>query len=268
MPSTRRRAKAVASPATAGAIMICEAVAAVLSQAPSSKLKPSAPLRSGRLIVNKRLSKFAKKAPSKTAPTANSGRCDIAPVETGPLWITSFCAIGAVPAHSSRRFIDANSGHRRHTRQEPLKQRLALVERNPHRDALDHLGKVAGGVVGRKQGKLRSACRRNALDLAAQRLVRKSIDGDLNRLTRLHPRELCLLVIGDHVDVWQRHDVDSAGSDNDVISLLPLPLAYDAIKRRNDFGIAEPQFGRSKRGLRASRFAGRWFFGPASTSNW
>src|ERR1700710_1226175 len=140
MPSTRRSPNAVASQATAGAIMICEAVVAVLSQAPSSKLKPSAPLRSGRPMVNNRLSKLARNAPSRTAPTANSGRCDIPPVETGPLSMHLLSAIGAFPARCPRGFVDVNSGHRRHARQQPFQQRLALVERDPHRDALDHLG--------------------------------------------------------------------------------------------------------------------------------
>src|ERR1700733_6136153 len=126
MPSTRRSPNAVASQATAGAIMICEGVVAVLSQAPSSKLKPSAPLRSGRPTVNNRLSKLARNAPSKTAPTANIGRCDTPPVETGPLSMRLLSAIGAVRARGSG-LIDANPGHRRHARQQPLEQRLALV---------------------------------------------------------------------------------------------------------------------------------------------
>src|SRR6195952_373216 len=215
MPSTRRSPNAVASQATAGAIMICEAVAAVLSQAPSSKLKPSAPLRSGRLMVNRRLSKLARNAPSKTAPTANIGRCDISPAETGPLLMCLLSGIGAVRARGSAGLVDVNPGPRRHARQQPLQQRLALVERNPHRDALHHLGKIAGGVVGRKQRELRAAGRRNALDLAAQRLVRKGIDGDLDRLTGFYPRQLSLLVIGDHVHIRKRHDVDQTASDID-----------------------------------------------------
>src|SRR5258707_7430123 len=116
--------------------MICEAVVAVLSQAPSSKLKPSAPLRSGRPMVNRRLSKLARNAPSKTAPTANIGRCDTPPVETGPLSMRLLSAIGAVRAHGSAGLIDANPGLRRHPRQQPLQQRLERVERYPHQDAL------------------------------------------------------------------------------------------------------------------------------------
>src|ERR1700754_3081922 len=241
MPSTRRSPNAVASQATAGAIMICEAVAAVLSQAPSSKLKPSAPLRSGRPMVNSRLSKLARNAPSRTAPTANIGRCDTPPVETGPLPMRLLSAIGAVRALGPNGLIDANSGHHRHARQQPLEQRLALVERNPHRDALHYLGKVAGGIVGRKQRELRSTRRRNALDLAAQRLVRKGIDGDLDRLTGFYPRQLRLLVVGDHIHIRKRHDVNQVAPDIDIVSRLHLVFADHAVERRYDFGIAEPQ---------------------------
>src|SRR6201747_264998 len=127
MPSTRRSPNAVASQATAGAIMICAAVVDVLSQAPSSKLKPSAPLRSGRVLVSRRLSKLARNAPSRTAPTANIGRCDTSPAETGPLSMCLLSGIGAVRARGAGGLIDANPGHRRHARQQPIEQRLALV---------------------------------------------------------------------------------------------------------------------------------------------
>jgi hypothetical protein len=44
-------------------------------------------------------------------------------------------------------------------------------------------------------------------------------------LTGLYPRQLRLLVIGDHIDVRQRHDIDEIGADIDVIARLHLPLA-------------------------------------------
>src|ERR1700682_1792426 len=76
------------------------------------------------------------------------------PRESGP-WPSSrpaslLSAIGS-------RLIGVNLGDDRHPRQQPLQQRLVLVERDPHRDALDYLGEIAGGVVGRQQRELRSA---------------------------------------------------------------------------------------------------------------
>src|SRR5262245_53096131 len=132
MPSTRRRPKTVASQATAGAMKICEPIEAVESQAPSSKLSENAPRRSGRPTVVRRLSKLARNAPSKTAPTANSGLGPTPPRETGPRLAPSFTAIRP-------RLAGIDAGHDRHSRKQPV-ERLALVEHDAQGNALHHLG--------------------------------------------------------------------------------------------------------------------------------
>src|SRR4030081_2639433 len=162
MPRMRRRPNTVASQATAGAMKICETIAAVESQAPSSKPSEKAPRKSGNPTEVSRLSKLARNEPSSTAPTANRGCGAMPPRDSGPASL--------VPAMRRRR-VGVNPGHHRHSRQQPLQQRLALVERDPNRDALHHLGEIAGGIVGRQQRELRSARRRDALELAEQRLV-------------------------------------------------------------------------------------------------
>jgi hypothetical protein len=47
-------------------------------------------------------------------------------------------------------------GDDEHARQQALEQQLALVEQAPDRNALHHLGEIAGGVVRRQQRELRS----------------------------------------------------------------------------------------------------------------
>src|SRR3954467_12888194 len=116
---------------------ICEPIAAVASQAPSSKPSEKAPRRSGRPTEVRRLSKFARNEPSSTAPTANSGCGAMPPCDTGPRSTSSFSAI---------RLSSANVGHDRHAGQQALEQRLVLVELDSYRNALHHLGEVAGGV--------------------------------------------------------------------------------------------------------------------------
>ena len=91
------------------------------------------------------------------------------------------------------------------------------------------------------------------LDAAVQFLVRETVDGDLDGLTGLDPRQLRLLVVGDHIDVRQRHDVDEVGADIDVVARLHLALADDAVERRHDFGVAELQLRRGQRRLGAHR---------------
>src|ERR1700733_10617934 len=192
MPSTRRRPNAVASHATAGAIKICEPIEAVESQAPSSKPSENAPRKSGNPTVVSRLSKFARKEPSSTAPTANNGRAAMPPREIGP---GSALLLSAIRSRSN----GVDCGDDRHSRQQALQQRLALVELDPDRNALNHLGEIAGRVVGRQQCELRSAGGRDPLDATVQRLARETIDLHFDRLARLDPRQLGLLVVGDDV---------------------------------------------------------------------
>src|SRR6185436_8162477 len=159
MPSTRRIPNTVASQATAGATNICEPMPAVESQAPSSNPSENAPRRSGRPTVVSRLSKFARNAPSSTAPTANSGRGAIPPRETGPR-SRSFSAIRT-------RLAGIDMGDDGHSGQQALQQRLVPVELNPNRDTLNHFGEIAGGVIRGQQSELRTAGRRDPLDAAA-----------------------------------------------------------------------------------------------------
>src|SRR5580693_5497090 len=147
MPITRRRPKTVASQATAGAMKICEPIPAVESQAPSSKLSEKAPRRSGNPTEVSRLSKLPRNAPSSTATTANRGCGAMPPREIGP-WSRSASAslLGAIRP----RFVGMDFGDDRHPRQQLLQQRLALFELDPDGNALDHLGEIAGGIVGRQ----------------------------------------------------------------------------------------------------------------------
>src|SRR5450631_998019 len=102
-------------------------------------------------------------------PPRDSGPC--------PAWPASLLSAAIRP-----RFVGANSCDHRHSRQQALQQGLALVELDPDRDALDHLGEIAGGVVGRQQCELRSAGRSNSLDAAMQFLAWETVDGHLDRL--------------------------------------------------------------------------------------
>src|ERR1700682_6258596 len=181
------------------------------------------------------------------------------PRESGPWpsWPASLLSAAIRP-----RFVGANSCDHRHSRQQPLQQRLALVELDPDRDALDHLGEIAGGVVGRQQRELRSTGWRNSLDAAMQLLVREGVDCDVDGLTWLNSRELRLLVVGVHVHTWQRHDIDEIASDVDVVTRLNLPFANDAIERCEELGVTKPEPGRGQRGLGALQVRRTLLLGP------
>ena len=95
-----------------------------------------------------------------------------------------------------------------------------------------------------------------------QFLVRETVDGDVDGLARLNPRELRLLVVGDHIDVRQRHNIDEIAADIDVVARLNLPLADDAIERRHDLGVTELEPGGGQRGLGALQVRRTLLLGP------
>src|ERR1700757_755924 len=207
---------------------ICEPRAAVESQAPSSKPSEKPPRRSGRPTEVSLLSKLARNAPSSTAPTAQNGWRAMPPRETGPQLVLLSAIRTSV--------VGVNARFHRHARQELFEQRLVLVEHDPDRDTLPHLGEIAGRIVGRQQCKLRAGGRRDPLDAAGELLVAERIDPDIDPLAGTHMRQLRLLVIGDHIDIRQRHDVDEITADVDIVARLHLPLADNAVEWRDDFG--------------------------------
>jgi len=75
------------------------------------------------------------------------------------------------------------------------------VERNFYGYALNDFREVAGGIVRRKQGELRTGSRRHAIDVPSKRVIREGIDGNFDFLFWLHPGELCLFVVGDNPQV-------------------------------------------------------------------
>src|ERR1700675_1036157 len=101
---------------------ICEPIEAVDSHAPSSNPSEKAPRRSGNPTEVSRLSKLARNEPSSTAPTAHRGCGATPPRDSGPASL-----VPAMPC----RHVGVNPAHHRHSRQQPLQQRLALVERDP-----------------------------------------------------------------------------------------------------------------------------------------
>src|SRR3954452_21893831 len=102
--------------------------------------------------------------------------------------------IGLLPDGSGGPGIDAD--RRRQTRTQLAEARIGVVERDPHRYALDDLGEVAGGVLRRDHGEDRARARRQALDVAVNGLARAYVGNDRRGLAGPHVRELVFLEIG------------------------------------------------------------------------
>src|SRR5262252_7433669 len=84
-----------------------------------------------------------------------------------------YCARGR--AQDLRLGVDGRID--RHAGAQLVGKLAAGVEHDLDRNALDHLGEIAGGVVGRQQGEFLPARRRDAVDMAAEGDIREHVDG-------------------------------------------------------------------------------------------
>jgi len=82
---------------------------------------------------------------------------------------------------SLRLCVDRYDGRQAGTQN--LSRRLIRVQSDLYGNTLNDFGEVAGRIVGRDQGKLRSACGRNLGYLAMEDLARIAVDSNLGWIT-------------------------------------------------------------------------------------
>ena len=107
------------------------------------------------------------------------------------------------------------------------------------RDALHHLGEVAGGVVGRQQAEDRAGRRRDAQHRPFDIAVGIGVDGDLRRLAGLQVLKLRLLEVRVDVDVLQRHQRHQPRAGLNVFAGLRRAVADDAVEGRAHDRVVE-----------------------------
>src|SRR5262245_34593797 len=139
--------------------------------------------------------------------------------------------------------LDVDGRNDGHAGAQFVGKRAAGIECDLDRDTLDHLGEVAGGVVGRQQGELLPARRGNAVHVALEGHARKSIDLDCGRLARADVGELRLLVVGDDVSRRRRYDGHELRPRLYVLADAQRAVADHAIDRRDDRRVGEVELG-------------------------
>ena len=120
---------------------------------------------------------------------------------------------------------------------------LAGIERDPHGDALHHLGEIAGGVVRRQQREFLAAGGRDAVDMAVHDLAREHVHSDIDGLTLVHVGELRFLVVRHHIDAIDRHNRHQLRPGLHVLADAQRPVADDAVDRSRNGGVAEIEIG-------------------------
>ncbi len=164
------------------------------------------------------------------------------------VYFLAVCGDGARPAATTAPGLVFDGRDDRHAGP----QRAALGDVGGHADAhgkaLDDLGEVAGGVVGRQQREHRARRRREARDHAVELLARQGVDRDRDRLPGLEAGELGLLEVGVDEDVGERHQRGDALAGLHVIADLGRAVADDAVDRRADLGERQIALGLGERG--------------------
>ena len=109
---------------------------------------------------------------------------------------------------------------------------VAGIERDPHRDALHHLGEIAGGVVRRQQREFLAAGGRDAVDMAMHDLAREHVDLDIDGLAFVHVGELGFLVVRHHIGAIGRHHRHQLRPGLHILADAQRAVADDAVDRR------------------------------------
>ena len=140
--------------------------------------------------------------------------------------------------------------------QRDLLQNL-LGEGDADRHALDDLGEIAGGVVGRQQRELRPRGGRDRRHHALDHLAAERVDRHVDLLPRLDVGELRLLEIGVDIGGVQRHQRHQPRARLDEVADLGRLVADDAVERRDDAGEGKIALGLVERGHEFAALARR-----------
>ena len=116
-------------------------------------------------------------------------------------------------------------------------------------DALDDLGEISRGIVGRQQSKLRARCRRQTADTPRERTTREAIDFHVDALPDLHMAELGLFVVRDYVSICERHDRQQLHSRLNIAADTDLPVSDGPGNRGTHHGVGEIDLGQREHGL-------------------
>src|SRR5882724_6636006 len=163
----------------------------------SSSPAESEPCRSGSTTLVTLVSSTCMKATTITDRVMAHLRA----AEIGPVSVKVDALTRASP-----RLLHAYDDVRGHAGPERVRvAELLGVQPDLHRDPLDDLDPVAGGVLGRQEREARAGARREGVHGAVEDLPREGVDLDLGGHARLHPGELGLLEVGEHPHLVQRH---------------------------------------------------------------
>src|SRR6185437_2284813 len=150
-------------------------------------------------------------------------------------WAASAAWAAAMP--SVRLLGDVDVDVHREADPQGVRGKLLGIELDAHRQALDDLDPVAGGVLGRDGGERRAGAAGEAHDRAVE-LHGPAVEvaGQHHALAEPHPPQLAFLEIGVDIGGLDRHHGHQLGAGLDPLADLGGVLGDDAVDRGADHG--------------------------------
>src|SRR6266850_3596100 len=146
-----------------------------------------------------------------------------------------------LPKESRHHSSDIHFGHDVHAGPELEVVVLSRVDRDLHRNPLDDLDVIAGGIFGRKQTEKRTGRSGNTVHAALVGSI-VGIDKELDALPRPHRHELSLFEVCGDPDFLQRNDSEQLLARCDVHSNHHT-LGHLSVHGSNYFRVTKVQFG-------------------------
>src|ERR1700733_6029783 len=249
--STRRGPSSPPRYTVKGPINMREALKALSSQAPSSKLMPTWPFKSARPRLSMRPARVTSPAPVTPPRIPSKGRVDtsdgIAAAAARAISTADGRIVMVEAAIDFWLSSGVNSCYDRKSGTQPGCDRR-VVQRNLDGNTLYNLREIARGVVGRQQSELRSAGRRDLDHFATNELSGIFVKAQFGRVPNFHVGQLGFAIVR-FDPLGQCNKGDDLGAGGDELPRPNLPFAHRAVVWSVIFGVAEVHLNCHQAGL-------------------
>src|SRR5258705_11053096 len=162
---------------------ISEALKALSSQAPSSKLMPTCPIKSARPRVSMRPARVTSPAPMTTPRIPRRGLVETSDgmAAAAPRAMSAGVGRTMLEAVMIFRLLSRPDGGNDRKSGAQFRGESCVVQHDLDRGTLHDLGEIAGRIVRGQQGKLRPAGGRDLQDLTANYLARILVNAKIGR---------------------------------------------------------------------------------------
>src|SRR5580692_5158483 len=228
-----------------------DALKALSSQAPSSKLMPTCPFKSARPRLSIRPARVTSPAPVTTPRIPSRGRVDtsdgIAAAAARAMSTADGRIVMVEAAIDFRLWSGADSCYHRKSGTQPRRDRR-IVQRDLDGNTLHDFREIARGVVRRQQSELRSAGWRDLDHFATNELSGIFVNAQFGRIPNFHVGQLCFAVVR-FDPLGERNKGDDLGAGGDELPRPNLPFAHGAVVGSVNFRVTKVHLNCHKAGL-------------------